>query len=134
MNQGSDLRSAVLVPYSSSKRHYILILGNGIYPTISQVGLCEKQTLSSGKELTIVYPAVRYRKIPFPMKNVSCTGNNGFSGNEHGEDRNVFKVAMDRHQKRNKFYHMFLDHMPTVTKECINSSEYYFEEGLRKVR
>ena len=111
-----------------------MILGNGIYPTISQVGLCEKQTLSSGKELTIVYPSVRYRKIPFPMKNVSCTGNDSFSGNEHGEDRNVFKVAMDRHQKRNKFYHMFLDHMPTVTKECINSSEYYFEEGLRKVR
>ena len=111
-----------------------MILGNGINPSIPQVGLCEKRTLSSGKELTIVYPAVRYRKIPFRMMNVSCAGNNNFSENEHGGNKHVFKVAWERHQKRNKFYHMFLDHMPIVTKECINSSEYYFEEGLRKVR
>ena len=41
---------------------------------------------------------------------------------------------MERHQKRNRFYHTFLNNMPTITKECINSSEYYYEDGLRKVR
>ena len=47
---------------------------------------------------------------------------------------NPFKKAKEGHQKANKLYHSFLRGLPNITKECIRSSEYYFENGLRKVR
>ena len=68
------------------------------------------------------------------MANVSFKGSEGSLENDDEEYENIFEIEMTRHQKRNSLYHIFLNHMPTVTKECISSSEYYFEEGLRKVR
>ena len=47
---------------------------------------------------------------------------------------NPFQKARKRHQKANKLYHTFIRGIPNITKECIRSSEYYFENGLRKVR
>ena len=68
------------------------------------------------------------------MKNVAISEKDGFSDYESDPFNNVFKKTMERHQKRNRFYHTFLKSMPSITIECINASEYYFEEGLRKVR
>ena len=49
-------------------------------------------------------------------------------------NHNPFQKASERHQKANKLYHTFIRGIPNITKECISSSEYYFENGLRKVR
>ena len=47
---------------------------------------------------------------------------------------NPFQKAREEHQKANKLYHTFIKGIPNITKECISGSEYYFENGLRKVR
>ena len=95
--------------------------------------MCKTQKLLDGKEITTVYPAVKFRKTPLPMANVSFCEDTSLS-REIDERQNIFKITMECHQKRNRFYHTFLNNMPVITKECINSSEYYFEDGLRKVR
>ena len=68
------------------------------------------------------------------MKNAAISEEDGFLDDESELYNNVFKKTMERHQKRNRLYHTFLKSMPSLTIECINASEYYFEEGLRKVR
>ena len=47
---------------------------------------------------------------------------------------NPFKQAIQRFQKGNKLYRAYLKGTPKITNECIKSSEYEFENGLRKVR
>ena len=68
------------------------------------------------------------------MRSKLFSKEDGFSDDESEPYDNVFKKTMERHQKRNRLYHTFLKSMPSLTIECINASEYYFEEGLRKVR
>ena len=47
---------------------------------------------------------------------------------------NPFQKAREVHQKANKLYHTFIKGIPNITKECISGTEYYFENGLRKIR
>ena len=71
------------------------------------------------------------------MANVSLHSTTGFSDDntlEKSQSVDPFETRRKLHQKRNRLYHAFLKKMPRLTKECINASEYYFENGLRKVR
>ena len=108
------------------------------------VGLCKRHELSNGRIITTVYPAVKYRKLPYEMKNVTLEDlkepQNHSLREENSRTKdftefiNPFKRSRQIHQKRDELSHTFVKAMPAITKECIKSSEYEFENGLRKVR
>ena len=108
------------------------------------VGLCKRHEVSKGKTITTVHPGVRYRKVPYAMENVMLEDleqpQNYPLSEEDSRTKdcieciNPFERARQIHQKGNKLYHTFVKGLPSITKECIKSSEYEFENGLRKVR
>lgn len=122
----------------------LFLLGNGKLPQVPGIGLCKQHTLANGKTVTLVYPSVKIHRKPLPMENLSlpndsCLSDDQISASddqisENLESTNPFKTRISRHQKRNKLYHSFIKGMPKISLECVNASEYYFENGLRKVR
>ena len=107
------------------------------------VGICERRELSSGKIITTVYPSVKYRKKPCVLENLVARDKSGPTNQLlescHGfsaktEHISPFELARKRHQNGSKLYHTFLNGIPGITQQCINASEYVFENGLRKVR
>ena len=86
---------------------------------------------------------MKYHKKPCVLENLvardksdptdqlleSCHG-----GSAKTEYISPFELARKRHQNGSKLYHTFLNGIPGITQQCINASEYVFENGLRKVR
>ena len=86
---------------------------------------------------------MKYRKKPCVLENLVARDKSGAAnqllesyhgGSAKTEYISPFELARKRHQNGSKLYHTFLNGIPGITHQCINASEYVFENGLRKVR
>ena len=90
-------------------------------PYVKNVGIAEERLQHDGKSIVTVYPAMTFNRKPLLFKNY-----------QPNSDDNFHPYARYKHADR--FTHAFLKSRPKITEECTKSSEYYFEDGLRKVR
>ena len=81
---------------------------------LKNVGICEKRLQFDAKTLLNVYPAMPFRKVPRVFVNLE------------GDEKKHFKKL---HAEMKKFKERNFN----ITDECVKCSEYYFEDGLRKV-
>ena len=95
-------------------------IGNSFLPYVKNVGIAEKRLQHDGKSIVTVYPTMTVHRSPlkFPNYKPEIPEENPF---------NKLKYA-------DRFQFAFFKSRPKITEECIHSSEYYFEDGLRKVR
>ena len=95
-------------------------IGNSFLPYVKNVGIAEKRLQHDGRCIVTVYPTMTVHKSPLQFKNYQ-------PANSEENPFLALKYA-DRYQ------FAYYKNRPKITEECVHSSEYYFEDGLRKVR
>ena len=89
------------------------LIGSSYLPYVKNVGIASKRLQENGKEIVTVLPSMYYSRMPKPYYNIKF-----------------------KNMKNNwtLFECEFFKARPAISMECLHSSEYYFEDGLRKVR
>ena len=90
------------------------LIGLSHLPLVENIGFAEKRLQHDGQEIATVYPIMYFSKVPRRFANAPFV-----------------------HESKywcNKNHMAYYKARPSLSMECLNSSEYYFEDGLRKVR
>ena len=109
--QKTDLKSTEAYRKAGSESK---LIGLSHLPLVENIGFAEKRLQHDGQEIATVYPIMYFSKVPRRYANAPFVHESNFWCN---------KNHMAYYKAR-----------PGLSMECLNSSEYYFEDGLRKVR
>lgn len=117
---GTKQRREELVTKMELEGSKFAYLGNANLPYVNNVGLAEERLQHDGKYITTIYPCQVFNRIPLRLSNVK------FDPPEKSPFRSLNRMSM--------YKAAFLRGRPAITAECVASSQYYFEDGLRKVK
>jgi RluA family pseudouridine synthase len=95
---------------------------NSFLPVVKNVGIAEKRLQHDGKSIVTVYPGTIFHRKPLRMHNFDCSS-------DENESNPFTEINL-----YGNLHHAFLRGRSSITHDCIHASNYYFEDGLRKVR
>ena len=99
------------------------LIGCANLPFIENVGIAEKRLQFDNRSIVTLYPSTHFSRSPKIMRNWK-------PADEDDTDNHPFK----KYHLIKKHHSQYLKARPSVTLEDLKNIEYYYEDGLRKVK